>query len=143
MSRARFLGMLSLLGLAIVSTAQAQVPSLSSRSGAAYTVYLDFAGFDYTGTWAGGTPGSTPAYGTASEVRDIWARTAEKYAAFNINVTTVDPAVTAGFLSTNYSGRQTYYDDQARMMHTVIGGDGSWFGGGGVSYVGVTQNLSS
>ena len=50
---------------------QADTPvpaSFSSRPGAAYTLYLDFGGFSYSGHWAGGTtPGVTPAY---SDVND-------------------------------------------------------------------------
>ena len=50
------------------------VPVLNSRPGAAYTVYLDFAGFNYPGTWFFGqfTPGNnlgldnTPAGATMS-----------------------------------------------------------------------------
>ncbi len=124
------------------------VQALSSRPGAAYTLYLNFAGFNYTGTWAGGTPGNTGAYdGVAStgsfstaqnaRIKEIWARTAEKYSSFNVNVTTVDPAVAAGQASSDLA-RQNFYDTTAKTMHTVIGGTGSWFGGGGVSFVGTT-----
>jgi autotransporter-associated beta strand protein len=126
------------------------VPALSSRPGAAYTIYLDFGGFNFDGTWGDDitpvlTPGSMPAYdGTAtnfgatdqSNISQIWARAAEKYAPFNINVTTVDPAVAAGQASTD-AQRQAYYDEQSQFMHTVIG-TGSWDGqAGGVSYIGV------
>lgn len=126
----------------------AQIPQLSSRPGAAYTMYLDFGGFSFTGDWGGvstQTPGVTPAYsidGNASfnateiaNMRNIWTRVAEKYAVMNINVTTIDPA-TSGFTDTQ---RQAFYDQTPRVMHTVIGGSGAWSGGGGVSYVGVTQ----
>ncbi|HZZ44460.1 MAG TPA: hypothetical protein VFE58_16110 [Tepidisphaeraceae bacterium] len=127
------------------------VPVLNSDPGAAYTIYLDFAGFNFTGTWAGGgAPGSTPAYDGAvgsfstaeqANIDNIWARVAEKYAAFNINVTTVDPAVTAGQASTD-AQRQAYYDNTAQMMHTVIGGTGSWVIGSpgtGISVIGVDK----
>ncbi len=127
-------------------------PSLSSRPGAAYTIYLDFSGFNYTGTWSGSTPGSTDAYTSdadpttfsASEqtaIKRIWSRIAEKYVAFNINVTTIDPAVAAGKADTDFN-RQAYYDATAKMEHTVIGGLGTWFNSGksgGVSYVGTAQ----
>ncbi|MGC4030196.1 MAG: PEP-CTERM sorting domain-containing protein [Tepidisphaeraceae bacterium] len=126
------------------------VPALSSRPGAAYTIYLDFAGFTFTGNWWTGTPGTTPAYNLDSDattfsslelsnITKVWARVAEKYAAFNINVTTVDPAVAAGKASTD-KARQAYYDQTARLMHTVVGGTGSWIGGGGYSAVGTTKN---
>lgn len=129
------------------------VDALNSKAGAAYTLYLNFAGFNYTGTWAGGTPGNTPAYqGVANngafnaaqkaQIKEIWARTAEKYASFNINVTTVDPAVAAGQAGTDLA-RKNYYDGTAKMMHTVIGGNGSWIGGGGYSFIGTTANAQT
>lgn len=129
------------------------VPLLSSRPDAPYTFYLNFAGFNYTGNWSSGTPGSTPSYfGVSStgtfnstqqnRIKQVWARVAEKYAPFNVNVTTIDPAVAAGRADTD-AHRQAYYDSQARMMHTVIGGTGGWSGGGGVSFVGTTQNSYS
>ena len=122
-------------------TVAAAAPALSSRVGAAYTFYLNFDGFAFTGTWGntGATPGTTAAYGSTAQIRDVWARTAEKFAAFDINVTTVDPAIAAGQAGTSLA-RQTYYENTPRVMHTVIGGNGAWFGGGGVSYVGVASS---
>src|SRR5262249_6090323 len=41
------------------------VPQLSSRPGATYTIYLDFAGFDFGGTWLSSTGamwGNRPAF---------------------------------------------------------------------------------
>ncbi|MGC4032163.1 MAG: hypothetical protein QM754_10620 [Tepidisphaeraceae bacterium] len=124
------------------------VPAYSSLPGAAYTLYLDFGGFAYTGNWYTGTPGTTPAYTVDSDattfssteltnIHNIWSRVAQKYAMYNINVTTVDPAVAAGAAGSD-AARQSYYDSTAKMMHTVIGGSGGWTGGGGVSFVGVT-----
>jgi hypothetical protein len=145
--RNRIMGLLAVaVGLPLTlstPSVYAQVPALTSRPGAAYTVYLDFAGFNFTGDWGnlgGYTPGNTPAYGTTSQIQDIYARTAEKYAPFDINVTTIDPAVAAGFAPTNYLGRQDYYDSQARMMHTLIG-SATWLPSGGVSFVGVTEGV--
>jgi hypothetical protein len=129
-------------------------PGYSSRPGAPYTIYLDFGGFTFNGKWgnnASYTPGATPAYTvdgdattyTQSEldnIRIMWSRVAEKYSAFNINVTTIDPAVAAG-QAANDTQRQNFYDSQARLMHTVIGGLGSWYLGGtagGTSFLGVT-----
>jgi hypothetical protein len=139
----------------VVSQAPSGLPLLTSNPGAAYTIYLDFGGFTFTGTWGGGvsnpSPGVTPAYddavgsfsaGEISNIRNVWARVAQKYTGFNVNVTTVDPAVAAGQAGTD-AARQAYYDSQAQMMHTVIGGSGAWSGGGGVSYVGVTKNAYS
>lgn len=139
------------LGCVLSATALVQaglpVPAYSSRPGAAYTVYLDFGGFAYNGTWLGETPGTIPAYNsegsagsfTANElsnIQKIWARTAEKYTAFNVNVTTVDPA--ASGLSD--AQRQLYYDKTPQTMHTIIGGTSAWAGGnyGGYSFVGTT-----
>jgi hypothetical protein len=144
---------LALVPLAVAQTHPTGVPAQSSKPGAAYTIYLDFAGFSFTGTWGGsgspsGTPGVTPAYDgqttafTATEIanmNNVWARVAEKYSSFNVNVTTVDPAVAAGKADTD-AHRQQYYDNTAQLMHTVIGGNGSWSGGGGVSFVGTTKN---
>ena len=124
----------------------AGVPQLASRPGAAYTIYLDLDGFSFTGGWGGSgnsQPGVIPAYagsvnGVAasdqSYITQIWSGIAEKYAAFNVNVTTMDPAVTAGRASTDAT-RQAYYDQTAQMMHTIIG-DTS-FTAAGVSFVGV------
>jgi hypothetical protein len=136
----------------VLEQSVAGIPALSSRPGAAYTIYLDFGGFSFTGNWGGDpsqTPGVTPAYDSdgnanafsAAEItaiQKIWSRVAEKYAEFNINVTTVDPAATAG-LAYSDQARQIFYDTQAQLMHTVIGGLGSWMpGAGGVSHVNTT-----
>jgi hypothetical protein len=117
------------------------IPQLASRPGAAFTLYMNFGGFNYTGNWFGDTPGVTPAYtidGNANfsateiaNIRNIWTRTAEKFSVLNVNVTTIDPAVTAGQAGSD-SQRQNYYDSQARMMHMVMGGNGSWTGVGGI-----------
>ncbi len=136
------------LCLAGISAAQHPVaPSLNSNLGAKYTIYLNFTGFNYNGTWAGSTPGNVPAYtqdGDAttfniaeiSAIKEAWARTAQKYVGFNINVTTVDPAGTG----LTDAQRQTFYDNKQYMTHTIIGGTYDWFGAsGGVSYVGVAQ----
>jgi hypothetical protein len=154
--RSRLLAALAVLVSPAFAAAQTSaIPALSSRPGAAYTIYLDFGGFNFTGTWGGtgytSVPGSSRAYTVdgdpttfnATEVRnirEIWSRTAEAYAPFNVNVTTVDPAA-AGLADAQ---RQAFYDNTPRMMHTVIGGDGGWTGGaGGISYLGVTAGSYS
>lgn len=131
----------------------AGVPLLSSNPGAPYTVYLDFAGFSFSGTWGGDTgltPGDTPAFmgettsfttAEQASIRQIWARVSEKYSPFSVNVTTVDPFVAAGMTGTD-ADRQAFYDQQVQLMHTVIGGNGSWAGGGGISFVGVTKQVT-
>ncbi len=149
-----------LISVAALSSGRADVhpvaPAYSSLPGAPYTLYLDFGGFNFSGTWANNgysMPGVTPAYDRdgnpnvfnsmdLTAIRDIFNRVAEKYATLDVNVTTVDPAVAAGQAGTD-AQRLAYYDSQPRMMHTVIGGGGAWNGGGGVSYVGVTPNNAS
>lgn len=132
------------IAFAMLLTATAtvgQIPALSSRQGAAYTLYLDFGGFSYTGTWSGSTPGTVAAYpGSTANMTEVWARTAEKYAAFNVNVTTVDPAIAANQAGSD-SARQNYYAATPQLMHTIVTPDSAWFGAaGGVSFVGTWQN---
>ena len=130
-------------------------PQLASNASARYTLYLDFSGFNYNGTWAGGTPGSVPAYNTDSDantfstteqqaIKDTWARFANAYAGFNVNVTTIDPAARAGQASSD-AVRQSYYDATQYVQHQILGGTNAWFstGAGGVSYVGTTQNANT
>ena len=122
--------------------ADTPVPAFySSRPGAAYTLYLDFGGFSYSGHWAGGTtPGDTPAYSDdndygsfsaheVSNIQQIWSGVAAAYAPFSVNVTTVDPAVAAGQTSSD-DARQQYYDTTVGIQHTIVGGTGLWAGGG-------------
>lgn len=147
-----------MIGLMIISCGAiyAQIPALNSRPGAAYTMYLNFGGFNFTGTWGGGvsdpSPLATPAYSidvdtgvfSATEIanmRNIWSRVAEKYAILNINVTTVDPALSLPVYTD--PNRQAFYDQTPRLMHTVIGGSGGWTMGGGISYVGVADTAFS
>ena len=129
----------------------AGVPQLSSDPGAAYTIYLDFAGFNFTGYWgsSGESPGNTPAFDSVSgsfsaakqsKISQVWARVAQCYTPFNVNVTTIDPAVVAGQADSD-AHRQAYYDRTRDLMHTVIGPQqNSWCGPyGGISYVGIDQ----
>jgi autotransporter-associated beta strand protein len=128
-------------------------PALTSDPGGAYTLYLDYSGFTWNHVWTTDglgphTPGAVPAYDLdgdpttfsaleLSSIKQIWSEVAEKYVAFNVNVTTVDPASTG----LTDDQRQNYYDSQGQMMHTVIGGDNTWLGGGGgVSFVGTTKS---
>ncbi|WP_428939088.1 hypothetical protein [Fontivita pretiosa] len=119
------------------------VPGYSSLPAAQAKLYLDFDG-DYTASWGGYAPGTTPAYsidGDASSfssqelsnIHEIWSRVAEMYSPFNIDVTTIDPG--------NLYNRQT--------LKVVIGGDGKngateyWSGSksGGVSLMGSFYNV--
>ena len=114
------------------------IPELNSRPAATAKLYLDFDG-DVTPTWGTNAPGTTPAYDTDSNpltfsdteiaaIREIFARVAEKFSPFNLNVTTVNP----GSFADRVAGR------------VVIGGNGSWFGGaGGVAFVGGFYNGAS
>jgi hypothetical protein len=103
------------------------VPALSSNSGAAIKLYLDFNG-NSAFYWNGGYSGwqfnvpQTPAYdidgdtatfndAELTNIRDIWSRVAEKFSPFNVDVTTVQPS--------------SFADKQG--MHLIIGGDGAWF----------------
>ncbi|MGE5610815.1 MAG: zinc-dependent metalloprotease family protein [Bacillota bacterium] len=112
------------------------IPVLHSLLSATAKLYLDFGG-DYTATWGGFKPGTTPAYDqdgdpttfSSSEldsIREIWARVAEKYSPFNVDVTTQDP------------GNLT----DGKTLRVVLGGDSSWIGigVGGVAYVGGFSN---
>ncbi len=115
-----------------------EIPLLHSNSGASAKLYLDFVGAAST-SWGGRSVPATPAYdqdGDAStfsdseiaNIREMFARVAEKYSPFNVDVTTVDPG--------------QYLDGKAQRV--VIGGDGHWFGSaGGVSYVGAFYNSAS
>ena len=77
------------------------LPALSSNPSAAKKLYLDFNG-NVQASWgsvsqrrhAGLRPGRQLASFSSGElaaIREIWARVAEDYAPFNINVTTIDP----------------------------------------------------
>lgn len=142
------------LGIALVGVATAQKPTapvLNSNPGARYTVFLNFTGFNYSGTWSGGTPGNVPAYtqdadpttfnaAEVAAIKDAWARTAQAYVGFNINVTTVDPASS----SLTDAQKKTFYDNTQYLTHTVIGGSNGWYGNaGGVSFLGVAQQATT
>ncbi len=115
------------------------VPALNSNPGATATLYLDFTGAAAT-SWGFYNVPATPAYdidgdsttfSTAelSNINQIWARVAEKYSPFNLNVTTVDPG--------------SYADKIAQRI--VIGGSGAWLNGviaGGVGNVGSFYNFN-
>jgi hypothetical protein len=135
------------------------VPQLSSRPGASYTLYLDVAGFNYNGNFGLANnphlfdaPGDSaaldnvPATGTFSasdqtKIRTIWATEAQAYYSFNVNVTTVDPAVAAGQAATD-AARQSYYDSQQKIMHTIVGPENNnWVGTSGVTGLTPTTHL--
>ena len=145
-----------LAGSALADSHTTGVTPLNSKPGAAYTLYLDFSGFNFTGGWGGSggsTVGSLISFDSASDtgsftsseltlISNVWARSAEKYVGMNINVTTVDPAIAAGQAGTD-AQRQAYYDSNAKMMHQIITSSSpsqnAFVAGGGVSWVGTTQ----
>lgn len=108
---------------------------LNSRPGAAYTIYLDFAGFTMpTGqNWAAGVklpydgnkavnPATATGTFNAAEqavISQTWASMADKYRNLDVNITTVDPAVAAGQSATD-AQRLAYYDSQVGLAHTII-----------------------
>jgi hypothetical protein len=113
-----------------------KVPALSSRPGAPATLYLDFNG-DTTTAWGAYSPGKTPAMnadgdpatfsdGELDTIRGAWARVAEDFAPFDLNVTTVDPG--------------SYKNHKATRV--VVGGKSDWYGSpvAGLSYVGAFSN---
>ncbi|MEX2176844.1 MAG: choice-of-anchor D domain-containing protein [Pirellulaceae bacterium] len=113
------------------------LPQLSSNPGAAAKLYLDFNGH-FEATWGGYSNASTPVFdrdgdpttfslGELNAIQEVWARVAEDYAPFQIDVTTIAPGSLA---------------DRA-VAHIAIGGHGlDWYGAsaGGVAYVGGFYN---
>ncbi len=132
-------GSYSAAGLAAASPLTA-VPALSSRPGATAKIYLDFNGHTEA-AWGEFRNVVTPAYDvdgdrssfSATElanIQQIWARVAEDYSPFNIDVTTIDPG--------NFANKVA--------VRVAIGGNHSdWFkqGAGGVAYIGGFYNSAS
>jgi Metallo-peptidase family M12B Reprolysin-like len=127
---------------------------LHSRPTATRVIYLDFDGYDVHDTaWnASGTPALTvpvytkdgdPAFSTAEldVVQEVWARVAEDYAPFNIDVTTQDPG-TAGLARSStedaaYGARAAISTDTS--LRTTVAGCGG--GCAGVAYVGTFDTV--
>jgi len=119
---------------------------LHSNPGANHTIFLDFDGHVTSGTiwnsfYSGGNPITSPAFnfeGTTSTFTDneltriqwIWARVAEDFLPFNVNVTTQDPGVAALSKGNN--------DTQWGVRVVIGGSSGDWYGAsvGGVAFVG-------
>jgi hypothetical protein len=150
-----FCGLLVATAPLALAETHPSVPAFNSLLGAPYTIYLDFAGFNFPDGWGfGAAPGNVPAYhfdGDPStftfsstelaNIQNVWSRVAEKYAPFNVNVTTVDPApAVTNDLPTTDAQRTDYYDNQAAMMHTIIGGGNDWLdpNSAGISQLGAT-----
>ncbi len=102
------------------------VPLLNSLPGAVAVAYLDMDGQVVTGTqWlSGGTinAGAISNTYTQDQMTEIWRRTAEDYAPFQINVTTDEAAYLAA--------------PSNRRIRCVITPDNEWYGAyGGVAYL--------
>lgn len=116
------------------------LPQLHSNAGAPAKLFLDFNG-NFVSTWGSWSNATTPVYdqdgdastfsnGELASIYEIWARVAEDYAPFNIDVTTVDPGSLANQV----------------VAHIAIGGNWSdWYGSGagGVAYIGGFYNGAS
>lgn len=121
--------------------------ALHSRRGALGTVYLDFTGHTITKTaWNASTgvdplvaqpfdlDGSPSTVGTAEKaaIAEIWHRVAEDYAAFDIDVTTEEPASFGPTVGRVLITRSTDANGKAMPSSTA----------GGVAYVGVFGSSS-
>ncbi|HUE70827.1 MAG TPA: choice-of-anchor D domain-containing protein [Pirellulaceae bacterium] len=113
------------------------LPQLRSNPGATAKLFLDFDGH-FESSWGSYTNVSTPAFsqdgdtttfttGELTAIEEIWARVAEDFAPFNIDVTTIDP------------GNQT---NQVTAVIAIGGSYSDWFGApaGGVAYIGGFYN---
>lgn len=112
-------------------------PVLNSNLGASATLFLDFDGH-VESSWGGYSNVVTRAYDIdgnessfssteVSRITEIWARVAEDFAPFDINVTTVDPG--------SFGNRDA--------LRVAIGGSSSdWYGSGagGVAYINTFTN---
>lgn len=118
------------------------LPALASRPAATAKLFLDFDG-DTVANWAYNAkagqafhPGTIPAYDSdgntatfsdteRANIQNIWARVAEFYSPFNLDVTTIDPGNVAG----------------VKSFKVDIGGNGAWYtasagSAGGVGMIG-------
>ena len=125
---------------------------LHSKAGSNRVIYLDFDGHTITGTaWntngkpatvnvtAYDTDGNTSNWSTAEQdvVREVWARVAEDYAPFDVDVTTQAAAESA---ITRSSSTDKQYGTRVLIDPTTWYQSGC--GCGGVAYVGVYDNTS-
>ncbi len=118
--------------------------SLHSNPGAEHTIYLDLDGHVTSGTawntsFTGGEDIVTPAWSADGDsmsfsdtekatIQRIWARVAEDYAPFNVDVTTEEPSLDAL--------EKASVGDTSWGIRVVIGPN-TWYGSaGGVAYVG-------
>jgi len=136
-----------------VAAATGPAFELHSKPGSNRVIYLDFDGHTITGTaWnTNGKPatvnvtpydtnGNTSTWSTAEQdvVRDVWARVAEDYAPFDVDVTTQAPAQAA---ITRSGGSDQQYGTRVLIDPTTWYQSGC--GCGGVAYIGVYDNISN
>ncbi len=134
------------------------IPALNSNPGASHSLYLDFNGH-FEPTWSSDgmsftnvttqpfdTDGNTASFssGERALIRDIWARVAEDYAPFDINVTTVEPpsfangvamrvaigATNMGFTNSGYSSIGSFSDDQPNVVYVFSDNILNWVNAG-------------
>ena len=116
------------------------LPQLSSNPNASAKLFLDFDGH-FESSWGSDINVTTPAFsqdgdtstfsdGELTAIYEIWARVAEDYAPFNLDVTTIDP------------GNQT---NRVTAVIAIGGNYSDWYGSaaGGVAYIGGFYNSSS
>lgn len=126
--------------------------TLHSKPGSQRTIFLDFDGAGVNGTqWntdtglPGGThpawdPGGNGASFSAAElatVQDIWARVAEDYAPFDVDVTTADPgaaAITRSGSADQVFGTRALITPSDAALDAICGG-----GCGGVAFLDVVD----
>ena len=117
-----------------------QAFTLHSLPGAKRVIFLDFDGHNLTGTAWGSkvtvappfdTDGSPSTFSDAERnvVIGTWQRVAEDYAAFDVDVTTQYPGESS---ITRASSADEYYG-----MRVLVSPISSYFGGGGIAYIGV------
>ncbi|GAA3079914.1 hypothetical protein JOF29_004875 [Kribbella aluminosa] len=135
-----------------VAAATGPAFELHSKPGSNRVIYLDFTGHTITGTaWnaskgvdpvnvsAYDTDGDPSSFSTAEQdvVHEVWARVAEDYAPFDVDVTTQEPDPAAI--------ERSSASDQQYGTRVLIDPD-TWYqsgcGCGGVAYVGVYDNSS-
>jgi hypothetical protein len=133
-----------------VTAAEGPAFELHSKPGSNRVIYLDFDGHSITGTaWNASkgidpvnvspydTDGNPATFSTAEQnvVHEVWARVAEDYAAFDVDVTTQQPSQDAI--------NRTNASDQQYGTRVLIDPD-TWYqsgcGCGGVAYIGVYDN---
>lgn len=132
--------------------------SLHSRPGARRTIHLDVDGHRLAGTWWNseqGVPAATyegwdpagdgPAFSPAERrlVQEVWARVAEDYAPYDVDVTTADPG-DAALLRTSAGdgvfGMRAVVSDSAVLADKVAGAGSSTIG---MAYLGIFDQVLS